>query len=80
MDNLTGIFATTAINPAGADGLHAGNSALVWKQVLGALAPLAWAALMTTVILKAIDATVGLRVKVEDEASGLDLSRHAESA
>ena len=58
----------------------AGNSALVWKLVLGALAPLAWAALMTTVILKAIDATIGLRVKVEDEASGLDPSQHAESA
>jgi len=77
---LTGIFATTAINPAGADGLIAGNSALIGKQVLGALAPLAWAAIMTTVILKAIDATIGLRVKVEDEASGLDLSQHAESA
>ena len=38
---LTGVFATTAINPAGADGLLAGNAALIGKQALGALAPLA---------------------------------------
>ena len=77
---LTGVFATTAVNPAGADGLLAGNAALVGKQALAALAPLLWAGVMTAVILKAIDATIGLRVRAEEEASGLDLSQHAESA
>jgi ammonium transporter, Amt family len=77
---LTGVFASKLVNPAGADGLLAGNAAQVGTQVLGALAPLAWAAVMTTVILKAIDATIGLRVGAEEEATGLDLSQHAESA
>ena len=77
---LTGIFASTVVNPAGADGWLAGNAGLLGKQALGALAPLAWAALMTAVILKAIEATIGLRVRAEEEASGLDLSQHAESA
>ena len=77
---LTGVFASTAVNPAGADGLLAGNAALLGKQVLAALAPLVWTAAMTAVILKAIEATIGLRVRAEEEASGLDLSQHAESA
>ena len=77
---LTGVFASTAVNPAGADGLLAGNAALVAKQALGAVAPLVYAAVLTAVILKAIDATIGLRVGAEDEAKGLDLSQHAELA
>ena len=77
---LTGVFATTAINPAGADGLLAGNAALLGKQALGALVPLLYAAIVTTGILKVIDATIGLRVAAEDEAKGLDLSQHAEFA
>jgi Amt family ammonium transporter len=77
---LTGVFASAAVNPAGADGLIHGNPGLVGKQLLGAVAPLAWAALMTFVILKLLDATVGLRVAVEEEQKGLDLSQHAEVA
>jgi Amt family ammonium transporter len=77
---LTGVFASTAINPAGADGWLAGNAAQLGKQALGALAPLAYAAVLTAVILKVIDATMGLRVGAEDEAKGLDLSQHAELA
>ena len=77
---LTGIFATKAINPAGADGLLFGSSSLLWKQVLGALSPLVYAAVLTTVILKVIDATIGLRVGTEEEARGLDLSQHDEAA
>jgi Amt family ammonium transporter len=77
---LTGVFASTAVNPAGADGLLAGNAALIGKQALGAIAPLVYAAVLTAVILKVIDATIGLRVGAEDEAKGLDLSQHAELA
>jgi Amt family ammonium transporter len=74
---LTGVFASTAINPAGADGWLAGNASQLGKQALGALAPLVYAATLTAVILKVIDATIGLRVGAEDEAKGLDLSQHA---
>jgi len=77
---LTGVFASKLINPAGADGLLAGNAALLGKQALGALAPLFYAATLTAFILRAIDATIGLRVKAEDEARGLDLTQHAELA
>jgi ammonium transporter, Amt family len=77
---LTGVFASAAVNPAGADGLIAGNAALLAKQALGAVAPLLYAATLTAVILKAIDATIGLRVGSEDELKGLDLSQHAELA
>ena len=77
---LTGVFATKAINAAGANGLLAGDAAQLGKQALGAMAPLLYAASLTAVILKAIDATIGLRVAAEDEARGLDLSQHAERA
>ena len=77
---LTGVFASAAVNPAGADGLIAGNVAQLGKQALGALAPLVYAGTLTAVILKAIDATIGLRVGSEDELKGLDLSQHAELA
>ena len=77
---LTGVFATKAINAAGANGLLTGDPAQLGKQALGALAPLLYAATLTAVILKAIDATIGLRVAAEDEARGLDLSQHAERA
>ena len=77
---LTGVFASTAINPAGADGLLSGNAAQLGKQALGAVAPLVYAATLTAIILKVIDATVGLRVGAADEAKGLDISQHAELA
>ena len=77
---LTGVFATKAINPAGADGMLNGNTVQFAKQALGALAPLLYAAVLTAVILKIIDATIGLRVRAEEEARGLDLTQHAEAA
>jgi Amt family ammonium transporter len=77
---LTGVFATTLINPAGANGWLAGNASQLGKQALGAVAPLIYSAVLTAVILKAIDATIGLRVRAEDELRGLDLSQHEEFA
>ncbi len=76
----TGVFASKAINDAGADGLLAGNASQVWKQLVATLAPLLYAAFCTAVILKLIDLTIGLRVKVEEEAKGLDLTQHKEHA
>ncbi|WP_395807329.1 ammonium transporter [Archangium minus] len=78
---LTGVFATVAVNPAGADGLLAGgNWALVGKQALSVLAVAAFSALLTFVLLKVVQAVVGLRVEDEAEFEGLDLHVHGERA
>lgn len=77
---LTGVFASAALNPAGADGLLAGNASLVGVQALGVLVAAALAALGTAGILRAIDAFVPIRADEEAEALGLDLAAHGESA
>jgi Amt family ammonium transporter len=76
----TGLFAWKAVNGAGADGLFHGNPGQLWTQVLAVLATIVLAAPMTWVILKVVDALVGIRVTEEAELSGLDLSQHSESA
>jgi ammonium transporter, Amt family len=78
---LTGVFASVAINPAGADGLLAGNSGLLLKQLAGVGATVGYAAVMTFVILKVVDVLFGgLRVKEQQEEEGLDLTQHGELA
>ena len=74
----TGLFASTAINPGGADGLFFGNASLLFIQAEGALATIAYSVVVTFIILKGIDLTIGLRVSAEDEQQGLDLSQHSE--
>ncbi len=76
----TGIFATTAVNPAGRDGLLRGNLEQVGIQLVAVLAAIAFSAVVTFLILKVIDAAVGLRVVEEDEVLGLDTSQHGELA
>ncbi len=76
----TGIFATTAVNPGGADGLLAGNPGLVWTQFISVVATMAYSFIVTLVLLKLVDATMGLRADQEDEIQGLDLSQHGERA
>ncbi|OGP15749.1 MAG: ammonia channel protein [Deltaproteobacteria bacterium GWA2_55_10] len=75
----TGLFATTAVNAAGADGLFFGNSELILKQFIAIGASAAYSFLVTFGILKVIDWTVGLRVCDEDELRGLDITQHSES-
>jgi Amt family ammonium transporter len=76
----TGLFAQAAINPAGADGLFSGNPTLLARQFVAVVAVAFYAAGMTWAILKAIDATVGLRVPEQEEALGLDATTHGEAA
>ncbi len=76
----TGLFASKAINEAGADGLFFGNPGQVWTQIVAVLATYGVAVVGTWVILKVVDAVVGLRVTDEDEVVGLDLSQHSETA
>jgi Amt family ammonium transporter len=76
----TGLFATKAINAAGADGLFYGNPAQLWNQIVGILASWALGFVVTFILLKVLDATMGLRVTEEDEVAGLDISQHSETA
>jgi len=76
----TGIFATTAVNPAGVDGLLYGNPGQLVTQAIGVGATLVFCFVGAFVLLKATDVLVGLRVNEEDETSGLDLSQHSERA
>ena len=74
----TGLFASKAINAAGADGLFYGNPAQLGIQALAVLISVAFAFLGTFVILKLVDGLMGLRVSEEEERMGLDLSQHEE--
>jgi len=76
----TGIFATMAVNSAGADGLLAGNGVQFIKQLLGVVAVGAYAFVVTWILGKLVDVTVGLRVGQMEETVGLDLSQHGERA
>jgi Amt family ammonium transporter len=76
----TGIFATRSVNPAGADGLLAGNAPQLLNQLLGVGAAWALAALGTFVILSVVRRVTPLRVSEEEEVSGLDLALHGEVA
>ncbi|VUZ85087.1 ammonia channel protein [Candidatus Methylomirabilis lanthanidiphila] len=76
----TGLFASKAINPDAADGLFFGNPHQFVVQVIAVLACMVLAFVGTVILLKLIDALVGLRVSDEDEQVGLDLSQHEENA
>ncbi|PYN25181.1 MAG: ammonia channel protein [Candidatus Rokuibacteriota bacterium] len=76
----TGLFATKAVNDGGGDGLFYGNPGQLWIQFVAVAATYVLAIVMTSIILKVVDAIVGLRVSAEDEVVGLDLSQHSETA
>jgi Amt family ammonium transporter len=75
----TGLFASTLINPGGANGLFFGNPGQLWIQFVSVAATWIFAFVMTSIILKAVDLIVGLRVTEEDEERGLDISQHNET-
>jgi Amt family ammonium transporter len=76
----TGLFASKAVNGAGADGLFFGNPGQLWTQFVAVAVTWVLALVVTFVILKVLDAVMGLRVADEDETAGLDLSQHSETA
>ncbi|MFH1124496.1 MAG: ammonium transporter [Pseudomonadota bacterium] len=75
----TGLFASKAINPAGADGLFFGNPAQLVTQLVSVLATMVFAFVMTLIILKVVDLLVGLRVNDEQEQRGMDITLHDET-
>jgi len=77
---LLGLFASEAINSAGADGLFFGGGLdLMGKQLLAVGATLVWSFVVSLALAKGIDIVMGLRVPPDDEAQGLDLTQHAET-
>ena len=76
----TGIFATTTINPAGADGLFYGNASLLGIQAISVGITILFTGAATFIILKGISLVMKLRVNEEQESTGLDLSLHGETA
>jgi Amt family ammonium transporter len=76
----TGLFASSAVNSAAANGLVNGNPAQLGIQLFAVSAVIAYAAVMTFVILKVINLFVALRVPEQDEVLGLDASQHREAA
>lgn len=75
---LTAIFATAEVNSAGKNGVLKGNFGELGVELAAILTAYIIAAVGTWVILKIIDATVGLRVKEEAEYQGLDINEHGE--
>jgi Amt family ammonium transporter len=77
---LTGVFASISVNAAGANGLlFGGGFTLLGKQIVGVVATIVFSFTVSFIILKLLDATMGLRVNEDAEVAGLDISEHAET-
>lgn len=74
----TGIFASSAVS--GTPGLLEGNGGQVLSQLIGITAVAAFAFIMTWILGKLVDLTIGLRVGQAEETIGLDISQHGERA
>jgi len=78
---LLAVFSDKAINSLGADGiLNGGGTALLIDQLVAVGATLVFSFVLSYAIAKAVDVTIGLRVTEDEEAQGLDMTQHAESA
>jgi Amt family ammonium transporter len=75
----TGLWATKAANPRGADGFFYGNAGQLLIQLKAVGVTIAYSFLMTWILLAAVNALLGLRVDEQDERIGLDLTQHRES-
>jgi ammonium transporter, Amt family len=74
---LVGVFAASAIGHA--SGLLEGHAMQVLLQLYGIVVTLAWSAIATFILLKAISAFIPLRVDKQAEVEGLDVTQHGEA-
>ncbi len=74
----TGLWATTAVNPAGANGLFYGETSLFYAQIISVIVAYALAIAGSYVLYRFVDAVFGLRADEEEEIAGLDLVEHGE--
>jgi Amt family ammonium transporter len=77
---LTGVFARTTWNPAGGDGVIAGNWSQLGVQAIAVLATLVYSAVATLIILKVLSLVTPLRTDAKEEGLGLDVTQHGEEA
>jgi Amt family ammonium transporter len=85
---MLGFLASAVVNPAIASTFHAngvavslaGGTAQFFNQAIGVIFTAIFAGVATFILLKLVDKLVGLRVDVEDEDAGLDLTQHGERA
>ena len=75
----TGLFASKLVNAAGGDGLFFGNPGQLLTQFIAVLVTIVYSFVISYILFKILDATMGLRVSTEDEVRGLDLSEHQET-
>jgi ammonium transporter, Amt family len=76
----TGLFASIAVNSAGANGLFYGNPRQLLIQAVAVLSTIAFSFVGSTILLKVTDALVGIRISDESQQMGLDLTEHEERA
>jgi len=76
----TGLFASKAVNPAGANGLFFGNPAQLGIQAIAVVVTIAFSGTMSFIIIKAISIFIRLRENETVEEDGMDFSQHGESA
>jgi Amt family ammonium transporter len=76
----TGLFASKAVNSAGADGLFFGNPKQFLIQLTAVSATLIYSFVVSVIIYKVVDVVIGVRVDEKEEAMGLDLTQHHERA
>ncbi|MFM1885623.1 MAG: hypothetical protein RL026_780 [Pseudomonadota bacterium] len=74
---LTGVFAATALGGTGFP-VQQSIAGQLGVQALGVLATMAWCGVVTWLLLKLLDRTLGLRVAEDEESEGLDLAEHGE--
>ena len=75
----TGLFASKLVNSAGADGLFYGNPGQFLIQVIAVVVTMVFSFVISYILFKILDATMGLRVTADDEVAGLDISEHQET-
>ena len=75
----TGIFATKSVNSGGANGLLYGNPIQLWIQLKAVLVTVVYSFVVTFVLLKIVNALMGLRASEQSERIGLDLTEHREA-
>ena len=76
---LTGVFASKQINAAATDGLFYGGTDFFLKQIAGCAIVVAFSLVMGFVLFKIVDLLNPIRVTIEEEEIGLDVTQHAES-
>jgi len=75
-----GLFASTAVNPGGVDGLLFGNALQVGKQLLGVVAVVVYTFIISWILFKVIHGIMGMRLLEDAEVEGMDSTEHSETA